>query len=49
MDNLDLRSFKPNSCISTPSIMILPSLRANLNSALIMDDFPAPVLPMIPI
>lgn len=48
MDNLDLRSLSSNSCISTPSIMILPSFRANLNNAPIKDDLPAPVLPTIP-
>jgi len=49
MESLDRNSCSPNSCISTPSIVMLPSLIANLNKAEIKDDFPAPVLPTIPI
>lgn len=49
MESLDRKSCSPNSCISMPSIMILPSFLANLNKAAIKDDFPAPVLPTIPI
>lgn len=49
IENLDLRSCNPSSFISIPSTMILPSLKASLNNAPIMDDFPAPVLPTIPI
>jgi len=48
MEILDRKLCNPNSCISIPSIMILPSLKANLNKAKIKDDFPAPVLPTIP-
>lgn len=48
-ESLDRNSCNPNSCISRLSIVILPSLRANLNNAPINDDFPAPVLPTIPI
>jgi len=48
MEILDRKSLNSNSCISISSIMILPSLQANLNKAEIKDDFPAPVLPTIP-
>lgn len=43
-----LRKFSPNVLVSTLSIVILPSVGANLKSADIRDDFPAPVLPTIP-
>lgn len=49
MESLDRKAFNPNSCISMSSIIILPSFIANLNKAAIKDDFPAPVLPTIPI
>jgi len=48
MESFDRKSCNPKSCISMLSIMILPSLKANLNNAPIKDDFPAPVLPTIP-
>lgn len=48
MESLDLNSCSPSSWISIPSIIILPSLKANLNKAAIKEDFPAPVLPTIP-
>jgi len=49
IDILKRTSYNPKSCISILSIMMLPSLNANLNNAPIRDDFPAPVLPTIPI
>ncbi|KAE9539933.1 hypothetical protein AGLY_005185 [Aphis glycines] len=49
MDNLDLRSLSINSCISTPSMMILPSFRANLNNAPINEDLPAPIDYYLPV
>jgi hypothetical protein len=45
----DRSSCNPKLFISISSIIMEPSLRANLNNALIIDDFPAPVLPTIPI
>lgn len=48
IESLDRKSWSPISCISISSMMILPSLIANLNNAEIKDDFPAPVLPTIP-
>lgn len=44
-----LRSCKPIVEMSTPSIIIDPSKYASLNRPWIIDDFPAPVLPTIPI
>lgn len=49
MEIEDLKSLRSKSCISISSIKIFPSFVANLNSASIKDDFPAPVLPTIPI
>jgi len=48
IESLDRKSWSPISCISISSMMIFPSLIANLNNAPINDDFPAPVLPTIP-
>jgi hypothetical protein len=46
----DLRSCSPIIDISTPSICILPfAASIILNNARVKDDFPAPVLPTIPI
>ena len=46
----DLRSCSPMSEIRTPSITILPPAASiSLNNAKVKDDFPAPVLPTIPI
>lgn len=49
IESLERKSRSPNSCISKLSMIIFPSLTANLNNALNKDDFPAPVLPTIPI
>ena len=47
---LDLKSFNPISEVFTPSISICPvSASTILSSARIIDDFPAPVLPTMPI
>lgn len=48
IENFDRKSCSSNSWISTPSMMILPSFRANRNNAFINDDFPEPVLPIMP-
>ena len=46
----DLRSWSPMSDIRTPSIVMSPpALSINRNSDSVMDDFPAPVRPTIPI
>lgn len=44
-----LRSFSGTVFVSTLSIVMVPSNGARWNSAAIRDDFPAPVLPTIPI
>lgn len=49
MVSLDRNSYRPTWWISIPSMMILPSWKANLNNDPTKDDFPAPVLPTIPI
>ena len=46
----DLRSWSPIVEISIPSITMLPfAFSRILNNAIVKDDFPAPVLPTIPI
>lgn len=47
--SLDRNSYRSISWISIPSMMILPSWKPNLNNDPTKDDFPAPVLPTIPI
>lgn len=49
MEIFDRRSLSPKLLMSTLSIVMEPSLTDNLNNAPIKDDFPAPVLPTIPI
>lgn len=49
MEILDLRSLNPTLLMSTPSMVIVPSIGVSLNIDAIMDDFPAPVRPTIPI
>lgn len=43
-----LRSSRAMVPVSIPSISITPSTLANLNSAEMRDDFPAPVRPTTP-
>lgn len=44
----DLRSCKPTVAVSTPSIVMVPSVAANRNREAMRVDLPAPVLPTIP-
>lgn len=46
---LDLRSARPTLSVSTASIEIVPSVPVNLKMDAMMEDFPAPVRPTIPI
>lgn len=48
MEILDLRSAKPTLEVSTPSMVIVPSIGVNRNMEAMMEDFPAPVRPTIP-
>ena len=50
MVSFDLRSCSPMSDALRPSITMLPpAASVRRNNATVMDDFPAPVLPTIPI
>lgn len=49
MEIFDLRSFNLTLAVSISSISIVPSTGASLNIADIKVDFPAPVLPTMPI
>lgn len=49
IDMFDLKSFSPTLDISISSMEMVPSTGANLNIAAIRLDFPAPVLPTMPI
>ena len=50
MVNLDLRSCKPSLVTSSPSIVMVPDAGSKRrNTEYVKDDFPAPVLPTIPI
>lgn len=47
-DSLDLKSCRPSSAISIPSILIVPFDSASLRRADNREDFPAPVRPTMP-
>jgi len=48
--SFDRKSCRPRVAISSPSMMILPMAFSIMrNNAMVSEDFPAPVLPTIPI